>query len=97
MILILLVQVPAIGETKSKPATRINLDTADYFDRIVIEGIWCMASHILSGANFSHWLEVLVDREVESDTREKLVRPIQQYEVTTKALRIAVQNPSQVR
>ena len=32
---ILLIQVPAISETEAKPATRINLDTAEHIDRQV--------------------------------------------------------------
>src|SRR5215216_4986642 len=34
---------------------------------------------------------MLINREVESDTGDKFIRPIQQHEITTKALGIAVQ------
>ena len=40
MILILLIQVPAIRKTESEPATRIDLDAAQHLNRIVIERVW---------------------------------------------------------
>src|SRR6185436_17418530 len=76
---VLLVQVSAISETNTEPATRINLDSAEHINRIVFKGIWCAATNVGGRSDFSDRLEVLVDREVETDTREQFIRPIQQH------------------
>src|SRR6185503_10314841 len=90
VILVLLVQVPAISDTDSEPATRINLDTTQDINRIVFKCIWRAATYVGGRSDFSDRLEVLVDREVETDTREQFIRTIQQHEIT-KAFRVAVQ------
>src|SRR6185369_15977511 len=46
MVHILLVQVTAISEADTEPATRINLDTAKHFNRVVIERIRCMTTDV---------------------------------------------------
>src|ERR1051326_8555606 len=56
-----------------------------------------MATNVGGRSNFSDGLDVLVEREVETDTREKLIGPIQQDEIAAEALRIAVQDVAAVR
>src|SRR6185369_1256455 len=74
---ILLIQVTAISQADSEPATRINLDTTKHINRIVIEGIRCMTADVGRRSDFSDRLEVLVHREVETDTGKELIRTIQ--------------------
>jgi hypothetical protein len=46
VILILLIQMPAIGESKTEPSFRINLETAHDVNRVVFKRIWCSPGHI---------------------------------------------------
>src|ERR1044072_9364230 len=46
MILILLIQMPAIGESKTEPSSRINLDTTHDVNRVIFKCIWRSPTHI---------------------------------------------------
>ena len=97
MVEILLVEVAAISQAETKPAARINLDTTEYINGIVVESIRRVATDVGGRSNFGDWLDVLVKREIETDAREKLIRPVQQNEITAEALRITVQDIAAVR
>jgi hypothetical protein len=88
--LILLIQMATICDAKAKPTSRINLYTAQDFNRIVIECVWRVATRVHRRANLSHWLEVLIDRKVEADARKKFIRPIERN--TVCSLWIAIQD-----
>src|SRR5690242_16046735 len=92
---ILLVQVTAISQADTKPTARIKLDTRDHVNRVVIESVRSVTSNVHRRTNFSDGLDVLVKREVKTDTREKLIRPIQQDKVT-RSLRVAVEDVATV-
>src|SRR6185295_18656999 len=76
--LILLVHVTAICRANSQPAGRIDSDTANGVDRIVVKGIRGAAAGVNRGARFTDQLDVFVDYVVDRHARQELVRTIQQ-------------------
>src|SRR5689334_4434745 len=60
VVCILLVQMPAISQTKTKPATRINLDTTEHVNRIIVEGVRSVATNVGRRSHFGNRLDVLV-------------------------------------
>src|SRR5512141_2514586 len=97
MLSILLIQMSPKCESKTKPASRIDLDTAQNLNGTVFKRIWCSATDILRSANLSDWLKMLVDWEVKPNACDELIRPIKQDKIPTSALRVTVQDISTVR
>src|ERR1043165_7759449 len=97
--LVLLVEVHAIPDTKSEPTMRIELRAGQPFNRAVLKCIRSAAAHILRRTQLKDRLEVLVNREVKTDTRDELIRTIKQDRLSASeiTLRIAVQDVAEVR
>ena len=66
---VLLIHVTTIGEAKAPPACREDSDAAKRIDWIVVEGVWSFSSHVHRRARFADQLQVLVNREVKTESR----------------------------
>ena len=90
---ILLIDVITISEAQAPPPSRIDLDTSQRVYRTILKCIRSPATHVVRGSQLQNGLEMPVDRKVETNTRNQLVRSIQQGELARgeRALRIGVQ------
>src|SRR5437660_6231282 len=86
--------MPSIPRAKSEPPLRINLKAGQKLDRIIVEGIRCVAADILSGSKLSDRLEIFINRKVDADTGNYFIRPVEQCR--TAVLGIAVENVAHV-
>src|SRR3982074_3533085 len=78
---VLLVHVTAISRANSPPAIRENPDPPKGINRIVVEGIGRLAAYVHRSARFADKLKVAVRNKLESQSRQQLVRTVQQNRV----------------
>src|SRR5687768_3606255 len=79
---VLLVNVVAPGRAKTPPAPRENLHTRKHFNWTVLKRVRRSRTDILRRTQFQNRLNVTIHRKVETESGDKLIRPIQKYELS---------------
>src|ERR1044072_8194087 len=85
----------AIPGAHSQPTSRINFDADEELNRVIVESV-TRATQVLGGTQFGDWLEVSVNRKVNTNSGNPLIRAIQQR-IPRWSLRLTVQNVAHVR
>src|SRR6516162_7480687 len=73
----LIVQSPAEPPTESPPTRRVNPRADQELNRIVRQSVRSATTYVLGGTKLSNALEVLINRKIETDAGDDLIRTIQ--------------------
>src|SRR5882724_3253933 len=95
VLLTLIVQGPSIPGPKSPPSSRVDLDTSEKLDWIILKCVRRAATYVFSRPKFGDRLHVLVDWKINCDACDDLVRAIQKCDLVW-TLRIAIQDIAKV-
>src|SRR5882724_4668900 len=95
VLLTLIVQGPSIPGPKSPPSSRVDLDTSEKLDWIILKRVRRAATDVFSRPKFGDRLHVLIDWKINCYACDYFIRTIQQCNAVS-TLWITVQNVTQV-
>src|SRR5215472_3777994 len=91
----LIVQSPAEPRAEAPPTRRINPRAYQELNRIVRQSVRSATTYVLGGTKLPNALEMLINREIETDAGDDLIRTIQQRN-SIRSLWITVQDVPEV-